>query len=412
MFAAVKSRELRVESQKAAIALRSCCGTVKQGRPRLGRPTRGFTLVELLVVILILSILAALVLGVAAVAAETARQAQTKHIVERLHTLLMEHYNTLKTRRVGLRRTVGSIPGIPEQIEAKFPTNPRVQGQALAEARLYAFRELVLMEVPDRWSDILLTDVGTPSVSDDDQVPPLPAASAEAPLYLANRPGLSGVFLRRYASLVGRINTVSGSVNTAGDIKRNQGAECLYMIVTLACGDGEARSQFKDADIGDIDGDGAPEFLDGWGRPINFLRWAPGFDSQLTLNANQLQTTDSSASSFWPVAAAKDHDPFDVFRCDLYAYRLVPLIYSPGRNESSGLVSDPGHVTWRPKPLMPTITFNNSSPYIAAQSALNPYQKVGTPAGYIGTDIHLVDPANFPETTSTDNIHNHLMGLR
>ena len=29
--------------------------------------------------------------------------------------------------------------------------------------------------------------------------------------------------------------------------------------------------------IGDTDDDGAPEFLDGWGRPIEFIRWPTGF---------------------------------------------------------------------------------------------------------------------------------------
>ena len=46
--------------------------------------------------------LAALVLGVAAVAGETAREQHSKHVVQRLHTLLMDHYNTFKNRRVRL----------------------------------------------------------------------------------------------------------------------------------------------------------------------------------------------------------------------------------------------------------------------------------------------------------------------
>jgi len=103
---------------------------------------RGVTLIELLVVILILSILAALVLGVAAVATETARQAQTRHIVERLHTLLTEFYGTFKTRRVRLN------PAVEATINAQNAT-PAQKRQLLAEARLYALREIMLMEVPD-----------------------------------------------------------------------------------------------------------------------------------------------------------------------------------------------------------------------------------------------------------------------
>src|SRR5882757_8412750 len=140
----VKSQERRVKSR--TVASRALSGS------RLSR--RGVTLIELLVVILIISILAALVLGVAAVAAETARQAQTKHIVERLHTLLTEFYGTFKTRRVKLNPAVEkAIADLPSTVSAAQ------RRQLLAEYRLYALRELMLMEVPDRWSDILLTGV-------------------------------------------------------------------------------------------------------------------------------------------------------------------------------------------------------------------------------------------------------------
>ncbi len=124
------------------------------------RPARGMTLIELLVVITIIGILAALVLGVAAVAGETSREQHTKHVVERLHTLLMEYYGTYKTRRVRLN------PTLENDIEiTKFSAsnNATVRGRVLAEARLYALREMMLMEVPDRWSDVLLNDVGPAS---------------------------------------------------------------------------------------------------------------------------------------------------------------------------------------------------------------------------------------------------------
>ena len=47
------------------------------------------------------------------------------------------------------------------------------------------------------------------------------------------------------------------------------------MIVSM--GSPEAMEQFSQSEIGDTDHNGYPEFLDGWGKPIFFLRWAPGF---------------------------------------------------------------------------------------------------------------------------------------
>ena len=76
--------------------------SISTPRPSTLDSRRGVTLIELLVVILIIGLLAALVLGVAAVAGETAREQHTKHVVQRLHSLLMEFQSTFKTRRVRL----------------------------------------------------------------------------------------------------------------------------------------------------------------------------------------------------------------------------------------------------------------------------------------------------------------------
>ena len=116
-------------------------------------PRPGVTLIELLVVILIIGLLAALVLGVAAVAGETAREQHTKHVVQRLHSLLMEFQSTFKTRRVRLNPTVEA------EINSEKMTTATEKGQLKAQARLYALRELMVMEMPDRWSDVLLNTV-------------------------------------------------------------------------------------------------------------------------------------------------------------------------------------------------------------------------------------------------------------
>ena len=400
----VKSQERRVESRKARFALRSGSGSrlstlgsgfprrgiaphvgefLRNSHPRLGEARRrgGVTLIELLIAILIISILAGLILGVAAVAAETAREAHTRHMVTRLHTLLMEHYDSYKTRRVRLR----------DEVVNKINTLSASQrGRALAEARLYALRELMLMEIPDRWSDILLAGVPSSPTT----------AVTRYPVYLdvsnsANgRTALANTYLRRYWQ-------AAATAPDGATLTENQGAECLYMVITIACGDGEARTLFHESDIGDTDGDGAPEFLDGWGRPINFLRWAPGFDSQIQINANELGDPIPSNSA-WITAAANDHDPFDIFRSDAFAFRMVPLIFSGGRDETFSIRLVKPYVTWLGNTNI-TFPFNPSNP-----RKLLPYLKATDPddgsTEYLGIDNG--------ENASTDNIHNHLLGLR
>ena len=99
-------------------------------------------------------------------------------------------------------------------------------------------------------------------------------------------------------------------------MKHEQTAECLYMIVTRGLDDPDVMEQFSPDEIGDVDGDGLPEFLDGWGNPIKFLRWAPAYKSPLQPDP----------------ATVTQSDPFDPLNVDPKkpTYPLYPLIYSAG----------------------------------------------------------------------------------
>jgi prepilin-type N-terminal cleavage/methylation domain-containing protein len=359
------------------------------------RPARSaFTLVELLVTITIISILASLILGVAAVAGETAREARTKQLITRLHTLLMDHYDSFRNRRVELRQTSIRAPGRGE--------NP---GRPLADARLAGMRELLMMELPDRWSDVRGGAIGANANDTPNNVLQTFTAGNFPAQYLTQRPPMSNVYWRRYLSLLSSTykNTVTGNRNTVGDLWQNQGAECLYMIVTLACGDGEARSQFNQNDIGDTDGDGAFEFIDGWGRPIEFLRWAPGYYSPAQLSPGRMNDIHATAvarganpdeaNQAVVDAIAADHDPFDLFRMvqynlknadegDVFGFRLLPLVCSGGRDEELGMQMAPAFVNTALNPF-----------YDDVDSSANGKQRLGD---------KLSDAI-------TDNITNHLI---
>lgn len=383
----VKSQERRVESQMPTVALRSYSGSRLLTLSSRLSPRRGVTLLELLIVILIISILAGLILGVASVAGETARVQHTRHVVQRLHTLLTDYYGTYKNRRVRLN------PALEARIDNDNSLSAAKKGQRKAEARLCAMRELMLLEIPDRWSDILLTAVPTSNAF---------GATPLQPIYLdttgsgaSGRTQLASIYLRRYFQ-------VAKNAVTADQVKAltdNQGAECLYMIITIATGDGEARTLFGESTIGDTDGDGAPEFLDGWNHPISFLRWAPGFESQVQLDSNVLGVPlDTNVN--WTKAASIDHDPFDLFRRDPLAFRLVPLIYSGGRDESFGTRELKNYVAWQ------GISNSANPPY--PSPVLTPYKKASDtldpPDDFLGTPIG--------DGTATDNVHNHMLGLR
>ncbi len=130
----VERQESRVEGRKRKIALRSMSGS------RLwtldSRLPRGVTLIELLITIMIISILAAAVLGVAAVAGETAREAKTRSIISRIHTLLMEQYDTYTNRRVKLRqKVIEAINNLPSSYRASDRGQTQGRMPALCTAR-------------------------------------------------------------------------------------------------------------------------------------------------------------------------------------------------------------------------------------------------------------------------------------
>lgn len=387
----VECRELSVEGQSAEQVPR-LNGTARSSLSS----RRGFTLVELLITIMIIGILAAAVLGVAAVAGETAREARTRNLIARIHTLLMQHYETYTTRRVKVRQPV--IDGIA--VAPVPPNTPPVayRGKLKAEARLYALREMMLMEVPDRWSDVLL-----------EQLPGSPPL--KAPIYLevpssTRRTSLGDAYLRQYRRIVGAVNKITGNTNTNAEIIKNQGAECLYMVVMNACGDGESRTLFPESMIGDTDGDGANEFVDGWGHPIEFLRSAPGYESDAQINAYEFgnpPVVNPLSLPAWVTAASSDHDPFDLYRADLPAFRLLPLVYSAGRDETYSIEQLSSVATWTgiPNPLSSYVV--NPLPQGIVPKLL-PWQAIGSPLVYLGADTG--------ENAATDNLNNHLIGTR
>jgi prepilin-type N-terminal cleavage/methylation domain-containing protein len=291
-------------------------------------PRSGFTLVELMMSILIIAILASAILFAMASAQEKARADKTKTIIATLNSLLVEHYDTYRYRRAPIQILSTDSPA------------------TAARKRLAAIRELMQLEMPDRWSEVRQT-----------------------PAVLLSSPALQRAYQR--------IDTANGTPTT----NQNQGAECLYMIITLATGDGEARGMFREEDIGDTDNDGHKEFLDGWGQPIAFLRWPAGF------LPSEKQTGD----------ATKDHDPFDPRLVDPDAYRLVPLIYSGGPDKETDIVST-------------NYAGDFAYPASGSPALLDPYAEVESPWRMGTPSDNENSGAGDGIDEWIDNIHNHLIG--
>ena len=241
----------------------------------------GFTLVELLVAIGIIGILSGLLLGVAAVAAGTAREARTQSLIARLHTLLIERYDQYRYQRVDVSDRAVDQLGVGVATDgysdsAGLFVNDLDSRQYGAAARVAALRELMKLEMPDRWSDLIgqavpatpkMQRARRPGAGDTIDTGDSVFLDSVPLLFLDSAPPAWSAYVRAYNNLIGRTNTVTGSTNTAEDITANQGAELLYLTIIHTTGDGEARSLFKESDLGDTDGDGAPRIRRRLGQP-------------------------------------------------------------------------------------------------------------------------------------------------
>jgi prepilin-type N-terminal cleavage/methylation domain-containing protein len=230
-------------------------------------PRNAFTLIELLVVLVIVSVLASLSLAGLAGARQRAKIDKTRSTIRKIDSVIRPIFDSYLTRRV-LSSTVNSVTPT---------TKPALWKQLVAR------RRLMVEEMPDRWLDVYQTRSAVPYDS-----------SAAA---------------RRYASVRESLASSAPTFMTKfGD------AETLMMIALTSGFAPDAGEMFRSDEIGDLDGDTASEFLDGWGRPIRFIRWPAQFSS--------------------PLMDTSTPDPFDTGRVTT-DWAIVPLIVSGGPDAST-----------------------------------------------------------------------------
>jgi prepilin-type N-terminal cleavage/methylation domain-containing protein len=318
----------------------------------------GFTLIELLVTITIIGILAGMVLGALHAAGNAGREAATKSTITKLNSIIMQRYESYMTRRVPIRIPRGTQPAVA------------------ARLRLYSLRLLMRMEMPDSLRDI--TDFTPASFPQSITVAGVTSQLSEPALhriYYGNQP------TQTYES-----------------------AQCLYKLVSI--GSPDAMEQFNSSEIG-VTADNKPVFVDGWGTPICWLRWAPGYSNHIGPPVpdpfTSLGPLLAAPSDIQTGNALMDPDPFDPRRVDTdttvtpnvpRAFHLIPLICSAGADKRFGLVEMPISPTLSSRTVAPNVTtmFSRTTPT---------YVTVGSPD---------TTPGNVG--TQNDNITNHHIEAR
>ena len=274
----------------------------RQLLPGASEARRGFTLVELMVVIVIIAILSGLTLSALAGARQRSKIDVTRSTIRKLNDIIIPQYESYLRRRVPLP------PGLTSASD-------------IARARLARKRCLMAAELPDRWIDV-----------DPTPAPPVVTGPMKA-----------------YAAYKRQLNANAAATTWATNSERYEGAECLAMIVMRGGFSEDVMDQFRSDEVGDIDRDGAVEFWDAWGRPIDLIRWPAGFESVIQTRNSAARpdpfdpagVSDARAYPYSPDQPPNSL-PFDQPPTTLPApalpqrdYAVVPLIFSAGPDEAT-----------------------------------------------------------------------------
>ena len=265
-------------------------------RHRSGRYRSGFTLVELLVVITIIALLGTMSVGVSRVAIESAKRSRTEMTIAKIDSVVSAMYEKYQYKQIDLSKYLqkswfsDATNGRYWLYTYDYPTNTLWNNYINTYNGLATFQEKINFnhaKVPQLWRLHVLRDtvrIEMPCWAGDVYVPNendsynTTATVRSAAVRPNGGPdgdravsALTNVYQQALIKITGNNMDQVLSWTPADHAAFN--AELLYMIVMN--GDPEARSLFNEREIGDVNGNGLNEFIDGWGRPIHWLRWCP-----------------------------------------------------------------------------------------------------------------------------------------
>lgn len=306
---------------------------------------RCFTLVELLIVVAVIGIMAGMILYTLAGAQRDSLVARTQGTIKKLNEIVLARWEEYRYRAAKINLSSDDLARIETGTYAgQVPVSPR-EG---AKARLSVLRDLMRMEMPDQYEDILYPPAIYPIVKFNGAINP-PVSR--------NVPGQYNNLRQRYG-LAQVLNPYSGPVIVIGSIASTNAydsAELLYEIVASSTyNGGNGLEYFRPTEIGDVDSDGHPEFIDAWGTPICFIRWPAGYGqpsrtarATALANGNPLPAMRPADAIFNDTTV---RDPLDPLLADprnttaTPPWMLVPLIVSAGGDREFNLQLNTGVV--------------------------------------------------------------------
>ena len=276
---------------------------------------RAFTLVELLVVCTIIVMLVALTLFAVHKANVSAKIAKTRATIQKIDAAIQQIFDYDDKFII---------------FKNRYPELTEEERQRIA---IHFVRDTMRMEMPQTWAEVCNADgsmLGPRAITLNDET----YAVEESPL------------LRYYWQTYDQAE------------KTPSQSALLFLIIQNL--NPEALEAFHGSEVADTDGDGFLEFVDAWGRPIHFLRWAPAFsDSELQQNVlalcdNPKYNSRTDDADWWlkrdarllsAMGKASEQHPFLLDgQGEMIGWFLYPLIYSAGPDGKYGI--DEGEDSW------------------------------------------------------------------
>ena len=251
---------------------------------RITAHRQAFTLVELLVVCAIIGILVGLTFYTINLVSHSAKVAKTRSTIQKIDVAMMQIFETYERRFAEVKRRVAS----------EYSTLSEENQQRIAA---HLIRDLMRMEMPQCWAEVVALD-GNPH-----------RAIGITP------PGGGTPFYPQIAEYERANRLIEFYWNARNGATSPDPAALLFLIIQNL--NPEALEAFHGSEVG-RDRSGMLVFLDAWGRPIRFLRWAPGFIGNSDLMHEEIA------------------DPTDE-RADATGWLLYPLIYSAGPDGVPGI---------------------------------------------------------------------------
>jgi len=301
--------------------------TYNREQKQVSARRQAFTLVEMLVVCAIIVILAGLTLVVVSSVAHSAKVSKTRSTIRKLDTAMRQIIESYEDKFIDIKNKVAK-----EFPKTSAESDKEAQDRQAAIAAHY-IRDLMRMEMPQNVAEV-----------------------SQEPLAITYKDKDKG----KTYSAVEKSPLLNYYQKFDFTKTQNPSAALLFLIIQNLSP--ETLEAFHGSEVADTDGDGLLEFVDAWGKPIRFLRWAPAFsDSDI-----------QKQEYLFP-------DPTDE-RTGAAGWFLYPLIYSAGADEDYGIIDDPAQ--------LPPVDVDP----VGVDGVLDPYKlPFGEPLG----------------SSHFDNIHNH-----